>query len=468
MRATTARHRHLAIAAALIAAVAACLWLVLPYGFPNYDTVYQLVWGNQLAHGVLPDYGAPLPPTPHPLAIAWGALVSPLGARGASDATTAVAYLSLGSIAYCVFALGSLWYDRLIGVVAAAFVLTRWEFLNTGLRGYVDLPFVALLLAALLIEARRRRAGSPVLAVLAAAGLLRPEGWLFAAAYVAYLAAEPGFRGRRAVVALVLLAAAPVLWVAFDWSVTGHPLYSLTGTRTAARSLGRDTGLHDLVVVGPHRLAQVMQVPALVAAAAGIAFGAALMPRRVTLGLVATVLAGLSFAILGVAGLPLQFRYLLPASALLTVFCAVGLLGWRLLEPGHPGRRVWQLVAILAVLVLAADGPRQYRFAKRDRSDLIAQSRVESDLRRIVQSNAFERGCMPVAVPNHRGVPRTAAWRDIRPTDVVSIEDDGAPASGYLLYPRTADASRHFSTTQVPDGFREVASNRSWLLYRRC
>src|SRR5690349_24602726 len=52
--------------AAWIAAVSALLLLVFPTGFPNYDTIYALVWGRELAHGQSPDYGAALPPPPHP------------------------------------------------------------------------------------------------------------------------------------------------------------------------------------------------------------------------------------------------------------------------------------------------------------------------------------------------------------------------------------------------------------------
>ena len=31
---------------AWIGAIALGLWLIFPFGFPNYDTVYALVWGN--------------------------------------------------------------------------------------------------------------------------------------------------------------------------------------------------------------------------------------------------------------------------------------------------------------------------------------------------------------------------------------------------------------------------------------
>ena len=73
-----------------------------------------------------------------------------------------VAYASLGLIAYLVYRLGTLWFDRWIGVVAAVIVLTRAPFLSNGLRAYVDLPYIALCLGALTIEAEapaRRLAG---------------------------------------------------------------------------------------------------------------------------------------------------------------------------------------------------------------------------------------------------------------------------------------------------------------------
>jgi hypothetical protein len=176
--------------AAWVAAVTAALLLVFPVGFPNYDTIYALVWGRELAHGVSPDYGSALPPTPHPLTDLIGLVTTPLG-DGAITVTMVIAYASLGLIGYFVYRLGSLWFDRWIGAVAAAIVLTRAPYLSNGLRAYIDLPYIALCLGALTIEARRPRAGWPVLALLVNAGLLRPEAWLFSFAYLAYLAWSP-------------------------------------------------------------------------------------------------------------------------------------------------------------------------------------------------------------------------------------------------------------------------------------
>ena len=78
-------------------------------------------------------------------------------------------------------------------MLAAAIILTRRPVLDFGARAYVDIPYVVLVLGALLVETRRPRAGAPVLALLAVAGLIRPEAWLFSAAYLVYLV----WRGER-------------------------------------------------------------------------------------------------------------------------------------------------------------------------------------------------------------------------------------------------------------------------------
>ena len=175
---------------AWVAGVGAALLLIFPTGFPNYDTIYALVWGRELAHGTSPDYGAALPPTPHPLADLLGVVTTPLG-DGAIAVTMVLTYVSLALIAYLVYRLGSLWFDRPIGALASAIVLTRAPFLSNGLRAYVDVPYIALVLGALAMETKRPRSGWPVLALLALAGLLRPEAWGFSIAYLAYLALWP-------------------------------------------------------------------------------------------------------------------------------------------------------------------------------------------------------------------------------------------------------------------------------------
>ena len=166
--------RKLLAPAAWIAAVSAALLAIFPPGFPNYDTIYALVWGRELAHGMGLDYGAALPPTPHPLADLLGLLTTPLG-QGAITVTMVIAYASLGLIGYLVYRLGSLWFDRAIGLFAALIVLTRAPFLSNGIRAYVDMPYIALCLGALAIETRRPRTGWPVLVALSPPGCCAPR-----------------------------------------------------------------------------------------------------------------------------------------------------------------------------------------------------------------------------------------------------------------------------------------------------
>ena len=104
--------------AAWIGGGALALWLLFHHGFANYDTFYSLLWGNEIFHGNSPDYGAALPPTPHPLATAFGVLSAPLG-DGAQTAAVIAAFLSLATIGYLVYRLGELWLNRWVGLLAA-------------------------------------------------------------------------------------------------------------------------------------------------------------------------------------------------------------------------------------------------------------------------------------------------------------------------------------------------------------
>ena len=218
-------------------------------------------------------------------------------------------------------------------MVAAALVLTRAPVLSFGTRAYVDLPYVALVLGALALELRRPRAGAPVLALLALAGLLRPEAWLFSGAYLLWIAYVPGERRlslRPALRLLPLALAAPVGWALVDLVSTGDALASLTGTRDNVDALGRATGLDGLFSAGPRRLGEVVRESGLLAAALGAALGLMWLRARTVVALAATALAFAALAVLALAGLPVVTRYFLLAGALL---CTLGGAAARRLAP---------------------------------------------------------------------------------------------------------------------------------------
>jgi hypothetical protein len=495
--------------AAWVAGVSAVLLLVFPLGFPNYDTIYALVWGRELAHGESPDYGAALPPTPHPLTDLVGLVTSPFG-EAPITVTMIIAYLSLGLIAYFVYRLGAIWFDRPIGAVAALFVLTRAPFLSNGLRAYIDLPYIALCLGALLVEAKRPRAGWPVLALLVPAGLLRPEAWGFAIVYWLWLAFEVrravpyvGYadirnspspaamarwrgweldwrreRGASELAWLAVLALlGPVLWILFDAITTGDPMYSLTGTQATVETLERKTGPVDLVLWGPRALGEVMQWPGMIGALGGVVLGFAFLRRRSALGIAAVVLSLLAFALLACAGLAIIARYTMLASAVLAIFVALALLGWRLLAPDHPWRRGWELFAGLVLLLFLIWLPNQWDLDSKVDTDLTNQAKIEGDLSDLVDAGAFERLCGPIAVPNHRAVPRLAFGLDVKPTQIVSASEEGIPQRGYFVEAASPFVIHNFILDPndktnfeltAPPGFEEVARNESWRVYRRC
>jgi hypothetical protein len=463
--------------AAWVAAVSGVLLLVFPVGFPNYDTIYALVWGRELAHLESPDYGAALPPTPHPLTELWGLVTTPLG-DGMIALTMIGAYAALGLIGFFVYRLGSIWFDRWIGAVAAAIVLTRAPFLSNGLRAYIDLPYIALCLGALLIEAKKPRAGWPVLALLTLAGLLRPEAWLFAIVYLAYLSFDDERSFSPPPLTLVLLAlAAPILWALFDLITTGSPTYSWTGTKETVETLERQTGPVDLVLYGPRRLGEVLQWPGMVGAFGGVVLGLAFLRRRSTLGDAAAALALGAFALLACGGLAILPRYTMLAAAILAIFVAVGLLGWRLLEPGHPWRRRWQVFAAIVLAMFLLWLPNQWDLDSKVDTDLTNQARIERDLSDLVDAGAFEPLCGKVAVPNHRAVPRLAFGLDEKPTEIVSASEEGTPKRGYFVAPASEFVIHNFIldpndptdfSLPPPKGFERVAGNESWVVYRRC
>jgi hypothetical protein len=444
------------------AAIAGLLALVFAgHAFVNYDTAYALLWGGDLAAGRTPDLELDLAPTPHPLANVAGMV---LGA-GAAEV---LAFVWLGIAGFLVFRLASVWFGVAAGVVAAVLFLTREPVLSFGVRAYVDLPFLCLVLGALLIEARRPRAGWPVLALLALAGLLRPEPWLFSAAYVLWL------RDWRL---LPLAAAGPVLWALHDLLLTGNPLWSLTGTQDNAQELGRRTGPVDLVLYGPRRLGEILREPVL----AGLVLGAAYAWRaRVRLPLVALGLALGAFAVLATAGLPIITRYLLVPAALACVLCggvtALGLraVPWAALRrspqqtlSAHP----WLVGSIAVTVLLVAFAPGQVRRIDRLERSIRIQERILADLDALP---AAALRCRPLAVTNRRPVPHLALrFDDVEPRDVLVGRVDAActyvgPASravaeDFVFDPR--DPVRELP--RLPPAFRRVAANRSWTVLAR-
>lgn len=478
------------VAGVLVGAVA--LRLLAGPGLVNYDTLYTLVWGRQLAHGTIPDLEVAIAPTPHPLATLAAALLSPLssletgGLHGelAAMAVIAFAYLSLALLGWVVFALGRAWFNTAAGVLAAAVVLTRVPVLDFGARAYVDIPFLALVLGALLVETRRPRAGAPVLGLLALAGLVRPEAWLFSASYLLWLlwpglrsaarhagpARRPAWRDAAPLVALA--ASGPLLWALHDLLLTGDALHSLTGTRDNAALLGRVTGIENVPLTVPRRLGEILREPVLLAAAGGGALALAWRrDRRVRLAAAAGLIAVAAFCVLAAAGLPIITRYLLLIGTLLAIFAGAGAFGWLDLLPGRE-RTWWARFGLIALLALALFVPSQAERIDRLGSALAKQEAIQGDLGDLVGDEPLRR---PIAVANRRPIPLLALWLKLDPRSIADAQE-GLPPRGSYLVPATAQVARDYildrrdRDRRIPApraGFELRDENAAWRWYER-
>jgi hypothetical protein len=456
-----------------IAMGAVVLRVLSGVGFANYDTLYALAWGGQLARGSTPAYDIPIAPTPHPLVEVLGVVLYPLGPRAVEDVTVAIGFLALSACGWVVYELGAAWFGRAAGALAAVILLTRVPILSYGVRAYVDIPYLLLVLGALLLESRRRRAGTPVLALLALAGLLRPEAWAFSALYWLYLLPD---RARLPMVRLALLAAAaPLVWVLSDLAVTGNPVWSLTSTRHTAETLARVTGIGNVPEYIPRRIGEILRPPVLVGATLGGVLSLLWLRRRALPGAWAGVAAVAVFAAFATIGLPINTRYAFLAATILCIFCGAGVFGWTRLAREDPRRRWWMAGGGLVLVALLAYAPSQYRSAHRELDNLARQQSIQDDLLALVDTGAITLRCGRVGVPNHAPVPLLALYLRTSPGNIVNAQSKQLlfgqyvdPASSeveedYVLDPR--DPHRPVS---VPPGFSEAHSNRSWLIFQRC
>ena len=168
--------------------------------YPNYDSTYSLLWGRELLDGA-PAVLRRLPRADRASAgRAFGAVLAPLG-----DAATASWSLRHAGLASSSSSRGS------TGSAAAAFTRVGssprrssargFDFPFLAARGYIDIPYLALVVWAAALEAERPRRGTPVLVLLLLArGLLRPEAWLLGGLYWLWLVARarPGASGPTA------------------------------------------------------------------------------------------------------------------------------------------------------------------------------------------------------------------------------------------------------------------------------
>ena len=337
--------------------------------------------------------------------------------------------------------------------------------LSYGVRAYVDIPYLLLVLGALLVESRRRRAGAPVLVLLALAGLLRPEAWAFSGLYWLYLL--PGRDAPAGLARLTLLAAAaPLVWLLSDLAITGDPLWSLTNTRHTAETLDRVTGIAQRAAstsrVGSARSCARRCSSAPRSAACCRCCGCARARSPVRPRGSSPIVVFAAFADDRAAD---QHALRVPRRGdpvrLLRRWCVrldrgwpagtrAGAGGWR------PVRSCsWRCSPTRRPVPLGAPRTRQ----------LARQQSIQDDLLALVDNRSIALRCGPVGVPNHAPIPLLALYLKTSPANIVQRRSNQI-SSRHVRRPgdrrkskktTCSTATTRTGRCSVPPGFTEVA-----------
>ena len=465
--------KRLLAPAATAVAVAVTLRVAFDAWYLNYDARYALLWARDTSRGLTPDFEAPFAPTPHPLSTAWSALALPFGEGGEAVIVWGT-LLAFGLLVHLTFRLGSELFAPWVGAIAAAVILTRPVMVRDALLGYQDLPFAALIVTAALLEARRPRRGAAVLAVLALAGLLRPEAWVLAGLYWLYVL--PGRSNLERLRLALLVGAAPVVWSLVDLAVTGDALHSLHGTSELAEQVDRRRDLADAPYWTAKYFGFTLREPLAVAIPIGFAFAWRERARFGRPALLALAVVGAMTAVFMIGplfGLPLIGRYVRTPSVFLALFAGLAVVGWTLVAGRD--RRVWQGLAAVAAITFAVFIPANARMLIDLEERFDRDGAFYADLRAVAhdpQVRALTGRCGPLLAADHRPIAHLRYWLGTDPGSVGTIEATDITAPDLLVKPRRTRLSRlffrgEFPQVSTPVDARRVYGNASWVVYAR-
>ena len=459
--------RRLGLPAAVIVGVAVLLRFVYDPWYLNYDARYALLWAGDLWDGLRPDYGTPFAPTPHPLQTALSFVVYPFGAS--DQLVTWIVLLSFGALVWLVYRLGAELFSPWAGIVAALAVLTRPALERDALLAYQDVPFAALIVGAVLLEARRPRRGAPVLAVLAVAGLFRPEAWFLSGLYILYT--WPALSARRRAAFCAIAASAPAIWMLSDLLIAHDALHSLHGTAALADEQDRRRHISQVPYWTAQYFGFTLREPLVVGVPIGLAFAWLYRRREGALPVAVAVAMTAVFAIGPLFGLPLIGRYLRTPAILLALFYGLAVCGWALLPQGR-ARRNWFAAGMVALALSVAFLPRHVDMLDGLHTRIERESKLYGDLRALGTAPAVRasfRTCPYLSAADHRPIPYLRYWLDGKPGSVNTIENDERDLRLMLVVPRKTFYARRFYKENFPriprTNMRLVYENRSWRAY---
>ncbi|HVF78728.1 MAG TPA: hypothetical protein VNA28_10555 [Solirubrobacteraceae bacterium] len=466
------------VALALLTIGALAAFFAFPT-YPNYDSLYSLLWAREILDGELPSFDAYRAPTQHPL---WVALCVPIAAlgEGGDRVLLAICVLSFVGLVAGVYALGKQVFGTIVGVVAALLLASRLDFPFLAARGYIDVPYMALVIWAAALEAARPRRGGAVWVLLTLAGLMRPEAWVLTAIYALWIAwgRPPAAWIRTA----AIVAVAPVIWAISDLIVTGDPMYSLNYTTESAAQLGRRQTLDELPGVTLRYLSELVKPPVLLLAIGGIVLAWRAVARVKVLVPAVLLVWGIGmFLLISLRGFSVIGRYLAIAAVALMLFAAFAAAGFERLAPGHRLRRTWMLGAAAMVVAGVVYSAMNFSpgYIKRE---LALRESVRADLTAVLASPQVRaaRRCGPIAVPNHKLIPDVRWLADADAGGVVA-RTKSTPRRGiaivviggtrFLKHPAYGPFDQVEDSPRIqipPEGFLRAKVGRRFTAYVRC
>jgi hypothetical protein len=462
--------------------------------YPSYDSIYALVWADELLAGEAPSFEAFRAPTEHPLSIAVSILLQPLGG-GADRVVVLLHLLAFIAAVAAIYRLGRDSFSPLVGLAGALVLLSRFDFPYLAIRAFVDVPFMAAVLWAAVLEYQRPRRGGVVWVLLAAAGLLRPEGWALLALYWLWMsfgaalaarssrdaapAASPDWRQRSLWLAYAVAPAA--VWVGIDWAVTGDPLFSFHTTSETVSELDRGEDVVDLPAALFASLNELLKPPVVLAGVAGVALSLWFVPARAVMPGVLLLAGLLTFLGIGVGGFAVIDRYLIVAAAALCVFAGFALAGFTAIPGRRPLRLAWaagSAAIVVAVLVFTLTRTLQVDAFT---ADLEFRTGGHASLERALKSEpvreALDSGCGPVSTPTHKLIPDVRWILDFPEAEVVSRSDPDVDTSeGIAVYVHGRrglelqgfDGDTSPLTEVPPEDFERIALDDYYTVWARC
>ncbi len=362
----------------------------------GFDPWAWLVWGRELTHLDLNTLGGP---SWKPLPVI---LIAPFTGLGDAAPWIWLAFARAAAFMAVFLAYRIAWRfgGRVAGLVAAFGLCVSADFFITGLRGYSEPLLIALVFAAIDQHLDGRRL--PALALVAAAGLLRPEVWLLTGLYGLYLLVingrptTPGaWRWNAVVVALV--AAAPAIWLGLDLVGSGSAFESSEIAQTSPLGSAARAANPGITVFS--RAADAVLLPILVLALLSIP----LAYRRRSAPVL--VIAGAAFtwvlvvAVMAEGGFTGRRRYVILAAALMCVLAGIAV-GWLVGELTRP-QQGFALAAVGVILAAFAFSPARtdYRLLRLARQQATQVSELRDAVGAAGGAGAVRRMGRPVVNP---------------------------------------------------------------------